>query len=636
MTAQVLADKYEILDVLGTGGMGVVYKARHLLMKRIVAIKMLHESLTANEVMRKRFEQEAQAISSLNHPNILTVYDFGITEDNKPYLVVEFLEGTSLEEVLNDEGAIDSSRVMHIFKQATSGLAQAHEKGIIHRDLKPGNIMLITVSEQPDFVKIVDFGIAKLVQESTEQNIGLTATGEVFGSPLYMSPEQCRGRKLDNRSDIYSLGCVMYHSLSGKRPFNAQDLPECLYKQVHEEPPKFSEIAPELNIAENLEKIVVKAMAKDPADRFDTMTDFKQAIETVESGSALEISMPPTKPTGTTTVIASQAPGVHITAGAPSGISGNTIVPDQSVPTATQAAQTTPTKTNTSGISFAKNKAIVGAAIVAGLLVIGGGIFYLTTGSPTAQYETYMKQGKAAFDAHNYHDAEVAFQNALTVSMSFGQDSPQRSDAIDDLGQMYMNQKKYDKLYQLATLNGQVARAISSLTRELGEVTKQGGEKTTQAADLLQLLGKLSEKEGDFARAESYYTQALTIRKEIANQATAAEAKATASETAAKPQPEKAVKKAIQENEIRKLSTHITHVHKQKILHPKPAARPKPINVTPFPTFDVTRSQAPPTPVVESKSDTKADDAPTKKRGFFSRLFHRDKDKDKDKKDSSP
>ncbi|MBX9770744.1 MAG: serine/threonine protein kinase, partial [Candidatus Obscuribacterales bacterium] len=247
MTAQVLADKYEILDVLGTGGMGVVYKARHLLMKRIVAIKMLHESLTANEVMRKRFEQEAQAISSLNHPNILTVYDFGITEDNKPYLVVEFLEGTSLEEVLNDEGAIDSSRVMHIFKQATSGLAQAHEKGIIHRDLKPGNIMLITVSEQPDFVKIVDFGIAKLVQESTEQNIGLTATGEVFGSPLYMSPEQCRGRKLDNRSDIYSLGCVMYHSLSGKRPFNAQDLPECLYKQVHEEPPKFSEIAPELN-----------------------------------------------------------------------------------------------------------------------------------------------------------------------------------------------------------------------------------------------------------------------------------------------------------------------------------------------------------------------------------------------------
>ncbi len=631
MTAQVLADKYEILDVLGTGGMGVVYKARHLLMKRIVAIKMLHESLTANEVMRKRFEQEAQAISSLNHPNILTVYDFGITEDNKPYLVVEFLEGTSLEEILNDEGAIGSDRVMHIFKQATSGLAQAHEKGIIHRDLKPGNIMLITTGDQPDFVKIVDFGIAKLVQESTEQNIGLTATGEVFGSPLYMSPEQCRGRKLDNRSDIYSLGCVMYHSLSGKRPFNAQDLPECLYKQVHEEPPKFAEIVPELNIPENLEKIVVKAMAKDPADRFDTMTDFRQAIDTVETGSALEISMPPTKPTGTTTVIASQAHGVHITAGAPTGVSGNTIMSNQPTPPAGSPAQSP--VTTSSPISFNKKKALIGVAVIAGLFVIGGGLFYLTTGSPSAQYETYMKQGKAAFDAHNYHDAEVAFQNALSTSMSFGADSPQRSDAIDDLGQIYMNQKKYDKIYQLATQNGIVARAISSFNKELGELTKQGGEKTTQAADLLQLLGKLSEKEGDFARAESYYTQALTIRKEIANQASAAEVKAAASTAAstatAASKPEQAVKKAKQENEIRSLSTHITHVHKQKILHPKPVAKPKPIKVTPFPTFDVTPQQAAPAPIVESKSDTKTDDAPQKKRGFFSRLFHRDKNKDK-------
>jgi eukaryotic-like serine/threonine-protein kinase len=632
MTAQVLADKYEILDVLGTGGMGVVYKARHLLMKRIVAIKMLHESLTANEVMRKRFEQEAQAISALNHPNILTVYDFGVTEDNKPYLVVEFLEGTSLEEVLNEEGALESARVEHIFEQATSGLAQAHEKGIIHRDLKPGNIMLITVGDQKDFVKIVDFGIAKLVQESTEQNIGLTATGEVFGSPLYMSPEQCRGRKLDPRSDIYSLGCVMYHSLCGKRPFNAQDLPECLYKQVHETPPKFSEVAPELAIPEGLEKVVNKAMAKEPKDRFDNMTDFKQAIDAVEAGTPLELSMPPSKPTGTTTVISTEAHGVHITAGAPKDITGNTVVPEQSTPAQTATPKAAGPQ------SFTKNKKLIGIAIAAAVIVIGGGVAYLATNSPTAQYETLMKEGKAAFATHNYHDAEVAFQNAINVSAKFGEDSAQRNEAVDELGQMYMNQKKYDKLYQLATQTNQVARCIASFSKELDALKKQGADRTAQAADLLQLLGKLSEKEGDFTRAEGFYTEALTIRKEIANLATQAEA-VTAKVDAAKKTPEdKVVKKAAQEREIKSLSSHITQVHRQKILHPKPIAKTKPVRVNPFPTFDVTKpiTITPSAAPVEVKGDDKPQSAADKpkKRGFFSRLFHHDKSK-KDKGDDT-
>lgn len=628
MTAQVLADKYEILDVLGTGGMGVVYKARHLLMKRIVAIKMLHESLTANEVMRKRFEQEAQAISALNHPNILTVYDFGVTEDNKPYLVVEFLEGTSLEEVLNEEGAIDSQRVINIFKQATSGLAQAHEKGIIHRDLKPGNIMLITVGDQSDFVKIVDFGIAKLVQESTEQNIGLTATGEVFGSPLYMSPEQCRGRKLDSRSDIYSLGCVMYHSLCGKRPFSAQDLPECLYKQVHETPPKFSEVAPELNIHESLEKIVNKAMAKEPDDRFDTMSDFRQALEAAEAGTPLDISMPPGKPSGTTTVMAAPAEGVHITTGATKAVSEQSIPPVGSV---TSNIQTTAGTDSGSGASNRKKLMAVG--IAAGVIIALGGIFFLTTNSPTAQYETLMKQGKQAFDAHNYHDAETAFQKAMDVAMSFGADSTQRSDAIDELGQIFMNQKKYDKLYQLAVQSNQVARAISSFNNELDKVKKQGGEGTTQAADLLQLLGKLSEKEGDFTRAETYYTQALSIRKDVASQATEIEAKTQQSEKA----PKQEAKKVSQEREIRTLSKHINQVHRQKILHPKPVAKRKPIKVTPFPTFDVTRpmNTSPSAAPIEVKADEPSSEATPKKRGFFGsighgvkELFHKDKKKD--------
>jgi serine/threonine protein kinase/tetratricopeptide (TPR) repeat protein len=275
----IFADRYEILSVIGDGGMGKVYKARHSLMKRIVAIKMLLPHFVSNPAALKRFQQEAQAASALNHPHILYVHDFGISKQGLPFLVMDYLEGVSLSALLQEEGQLDEKRAVPIFIQACSALAHAHQKGVIHRDIKPANIMLINYEGQSDYLKIVDFGIAKLMQpDGAEQ---LTHTGEVFGSPLYMSPEQCRGKELDARSDIYSLGCVLYRTVTGRALFGGRDAMECMYRQVNDQPVPFSELCPELGLSKKLEDAVLKAVAKEPGERYSSMSEFKDALEDV-------------------------------------------------------------------------------------------------------------------------------------------------------------------------------------------------------------------------------------------------------------------------------------------------------------------------------------------------------------------
>ena len=274
LVGTILNNTYEILEVIGGGGMGLVYKARHRLMNRIVAIKMLHRISSADTL--KRFQLEAQAASCLSLPNILTVYDFGVTPEGQPFMVMDYLEGTSLADVLEAEGHVEIDRAISIFIQACGGLAHAHQKGVLHRDIKPSNIMLVKYGDQEDFVKIVDFGIAKLLNQGPGD---LTKSGEVYGSPSYMSPEQCRGRETDARSDIYAMGCVMYRTLTGFPLFTGDDIIELLFKQVSELPAPFNKICPELNLPLDLQAVVFKAIAKDPNDRFATMSDFKEALE---------------------------------------------------------------------------------------------------------------------------------------------------------------------------------------------------------------------------------------------------------------------------------------------------------------------------------------------------------------------
>jgi eukaryotic-like serine/threonine-protein kinase len=281
LIGHVLGGRYEIEEKIGGGAMGEVYKAKHRLMKRQVAIKMMHPQTISGASALKRFQKEAEMASALNHPNILTVHDFGVSDDGSPYLVMNFLEGKSLTDLIENNGHLPVDRALHIFRQLCQGLGHAHEKGVIHRDLKPSNIMLVTLDQDPDFVQILDFGIAKQLTSETASD-SLTRTGEVFGSPHYMSPEQCRAQPVDARSDIYALGCVMYRVLTGRPPIMGGDLVECLYKHVNEMPAPFSEICPEYNLPEDLEAVVFKALAKKPEDRYQSMADLKTALESVD------------------------------------------------------------------------------------------------------------------------------------------------------------------------------------------------------------------------------------------------------------------------------------------------------------------------------------------------------------------
>ena len=270
LIGKTFADRYEILSVLGKGGMSVVYKARHKLMGRIVAIKLLHPHLVSNEAAVKRFQQEAQAASSLNHPNVISVHDFGIINENQAYLVMDCLEGMTLSEVLENEEHISVERAARIFRQVCAGLEHAHEKGIIHRDLKPSNLCLIREDNGNELVKIVDFGIAKLLPQDGQQRQQLTQTGEVFGSPLFMSPEQCQAKPLDTRADIYSLGCVMYEALCGMPPLMGDTSYDTMTMHIKTQPQTFKQVAPNLDIPQDIEAIVLRCLEKRPEDRYQS------------------------------------------------------------------------------------------------------------------------------------------------------------------------------------------------------------------------------------------------------------------------------------------------------------------------------------------------------------------------------
>lgn len=278
MIGTTLADKYRIESEIGRGGMSVVYKGRHELMDRMVAIKMLQAQLVNDQTSIKRFKQEAKAASCLTHTNVITVYDCDVSPGGQPYLVMDYLVGESLADIIKRENHVEEMRALNIFIQACDALEHAHLKGVLHRDLKSSNIMLVDFEGKTDVVKVVDFGIAKLMPNSGKQSQNLTQTGEIFGSPIYMSPEQCLGSHLDARSDIYSMGAMLYESLMGMPPLMGDTIIDTMQMHVSTIPASFADMRHDLNIHPQFEAVVFKALEKKPEDRYGSMEQFRDAL----------------------------------------------------------------------------------------------------------------------------------------------------------------------------------------------------------------------------------------------------------------------------------------------------------------------------------------------------------------------
>jgi serine/threonine-protein kinase len=282
LLGRVLNDRYRIVEAIGHGGMGRVYKAVQSPLDRVVALKILGAGHDRDPNFYKRFFLEASVTARLTHPNTITLYDYGRTDDGIFFIAMEFLDGRTLSQTIQSEGALAQERVIHIAQQICRSLREAHALGIIHRDLKPANVMLLRQQDDHDFVKVLDFGLVKFFSgEGPESDI--TNAGTFMGSPHYIAPEQARNQGPDQRCDIYSLGVLLYHMLTGRVPFTASAPVDIILKHLHDAPVPPRELRPELAITPELEQIVLRCMAKGRDERFQSMDDLLVQLKAVRA-----------------------------------------------------------------------------------------------------------------------------------------------------------------------------------------------------------------------------------------------------------------------------------------------------------------------------------------------------------------
>jgi serine/threonine protein kinase len=305
LVGTVLDGRYRVSRILGEGGMGIVYEAFHQRIDRKVAIKVLREDFSRRPDVVERFRREAKSASRIGHPNIVDVMDFGDTPLGSSYFVMEMLEGEDLADLLSREIRLSPSRAVAIAYQCCRALAAAHEKGIVHRDLKPENVFLLERGGFPDFVKLVDFGVAKMTELDHLEGSGgrkLTRTGMIFGTPEYMSPEQANGQPLDHRVDIYALGIILYETLTGSVPFEGESFMAVLSKHAVHPVPPLRDTWPGLKVSPELEAVVMRALTKQRDQRFPHMRAFGEALEGVPE-------MPDTIPRDSHVAVRTSSPG---------------------------------------------------------------------------------------------------------------------------------------------------------------------------------------------------------------------------------------------------------------------------------------------------------------------------------------
>jgi eukaryotic-like serine/threonine-protein kinase len=280
----VLADRYRVDRLIGEGAMGRVYLAEHVLMRKRVALKVLHRELTTVPEFVQRFEREARAAAQIEHPHVAAATDFGKLADGSVFLILEFVQGLALSELV-DKGPIDVGRVLTIALQVSEAVEAAHQRGIVHRDLKPDNLLLVESEDKGDFIKVLDFGIAKVPTEANEE-VGkpLTQVGMVYGTPEYMAPEQALGQDVDGRADLYAIGVIMFEMLTGRRPYKGPAV-GLLGQQLSSPLPKMAHVA-DVKVPPAVEQLVVELLMPDPKKRIASATELKNQLEALSAALA--------------------------------------------------------------------------------------------------------------------------------------------------------------------------------------------------------------------------------------------------------------------------------------------------------------------------------------------------------------
>jgi tRNA A-37 threonylcarbamoyl transferase component Bud32 len=419
MIGMIIEDKYRLIEKLGAGGMGCVYRAERLLIGDQVAVKILHQEHVAQAQSFERFRREAQAAARLKHPNAVLIYDFGITSGRLVYLVMELVEGQTLRQIIKSSGPLTPTAAAEIISQVCSALEEAHRQQIVHRDLKPDNV-IVNATFNGLRTKVLDFGIAKL-RDLTARD--LTQTGSVMGTPHYMSPEQCLGEELDQRSDIYSLGIVLYEMLTGIVPFNSPISTAVVVQHVNQKPPSLRAI--NVSISEDVERVVLRSLEKKRDDRQETATTLSAEFNAAVRGRVPE---PATIPTSTPVA---PAPVMAPTMVMRTPVSGNAPVL-LTVPTHGTLTATAPAKGNAT-------KAVLLATGIVGLIVASIVVYmmFFSFSAKRAVLDEIRKgnlvkpQGNSAFDLYGkYKQKDLTSKDKEEISNEVIPKLEQRGEAI--------------------------------------------------------------------------------------------------------------------------------------------------------------------------------------------------------------
>ena len=437
LIGQTLAGKYKIEKLIKTGGMGSVYRGRHVLMDKTVAIKVLRPSLAGDDAVVARFSREAKAASKISHPHAVSVTDFGEAENGVVFLVMEYLDGRTLKDVIAREGRLSLDRAVEIVRQVAGALDAAHGQGVIHRDLKSENIMLVSHNGD-EWAKVLDFGIAKILQPvGSAADAEITQANLVVGTPQYMSPEQCsQSGALDARSDVYSLGIIVHEMLTGQLPFTGESATVVMMKQVQDAPPSVLESRSQLPGA--VDQVIKRALAKQPIDRFQSAGELSTALAEAASGAVAE--------TPVLAGVAATAANTPVSVPAPvDDLDEETIVRPRHEVAAAQPAQFVRTQTAAPADTadrFNPWRIIVPAALA--LVVVFAAVFFLTrgtgpadpnllplnadpnstpvqpTGTPTGQSELDIQPVTVATPTPVSTPVETATRVPATVTGNFG------------------------------------------------------------------------------------------------------------------------------------------------------------------------------------------------------------------------